>query len=474
MKLQNILLPFAVLCFCIPAGAKVTLPSFFSDNMVLQQQCDAAVWGSTDRGRTVVISPSWTRKKYKAVPDADGKWRASIPTPEAGGPYTIKFSDGDKTTLHNVLIGEVWFCSGQSNMEMPVRGFHGQPVEGSADVILGARPSVPIRMCTIEKKYSLTPLDSCNGSWQEHTPQAVADCSAAAYFFALKLYEVLGIPVGLLITDWGGTPIEAWMDEPTLRRDFGSEFNFAHLDHGILPDKYPNCSPCMLFNGQVAPLVPFTFKGMLWYQGESNRDRAEQYARLQPAYVQMMRELFRNPEAPFYFVQIAPYDYSMGPPTLCGYFFEAQESTLAKIPHSGMAATVDLGERKCIHPSRKREVGNRLAYMALADEYGVKGIEERSPSYKSVEFKDGKAIVTFNVGPLGMAPYGREVTGFELAGSDRVFHVATGKTAGAKVTVSSPEVPDPVAVRYCFRNWCLGNLTNSYGLPALPFRSDDW
>ncbi len=361
MKLQNILLPFAVLCFCIPAGAKVTLPSFFSDNMVLQQQCDAAVWGSTDRGRTVVISPSWTRKKYKAVPDADGKWRASIPTPEAGGPYTIKFSDGDKTTLHNVLIGEVWFCSGQSNMEMPVRGFHGQPVEGSADVILVARPSVPIRMCTIEKKYSLTPLDSCNGSWQEHTPQAVADCSAAAYFFALKLYEVLGIPVGLLITDWGGTPIEAWMDEPTLRRDFGGEFNFAHLDHGFLPDKYPNCSPCMLFNGQVAPLVPFTFKGMLWYQGESNRDRAEQYARLQPAYVQMMRELFRNPEAPFYFVQIAPYDYSMDPPTLCGYFFEAQESTLAKIPHSGMAATVDLGERKCIHPSRKREVGNRLA-----------------------------------------------------------------------------------------------------------------
>ena len=230
----------------------------------------------------------------------------------------------------------------------------------------------------------------------------------------------------------------------------------------------------MLFNGQVAPLIPFTFKGMLWYQGESNRDRPEQYSRLQPAYVQMMRELFHNPDAPFYFVQIAPYDYSMDPPTLCGYFFEAQEATLAKIPRSGMAATVDLGEQRCIHPSRKREVGSRMAYMALADEYGVKAIEERSPSYKSVEFKDGKAVVTLNVGPRGLAPYGRKVDGFELAGPDRVFHPATGKTAGDKVTVSCPEVPEPVAVRYCFRNWCTGELTNSYGIPALPFRSDDW
>ena len=454
--------------------AKVTLPSFFSDNMVLQQKQEVAVWGWTDNGRTVTITPSWTRSKFKAEPGADGKWMTRIPTPGAGGPYSICFSDGEKTTISNVLIGEVWFCSGQSNMEMPVRGFHGQPVEGSADVILAAKPSVPIRTCTIGKKYSLKPLDTCTGSWQENTPQAVGDASAVAYFFASKLYEVLEIPIGLLITDWGGTPIETWMDEPTLRREFSGELNFAHLDTGTIPDKYPNCSPCMLFNGQVAPLVPFTFKGMLWYQGESNRDRPAQYARLQTAYVRMMRELFQNPDAPFYFVQIAPYDYSMDPPTLCGYFFEAQEATLDLIPHSGMAATVDIGTKKCIHPSKKREVGNRLAYMALADEYGVKAIEERSPSYKSVEFKDGKAIVTFNVGPRGLAPYGEKIPGFELAGADKVFHPATGRTGGNKVTVSSPEVPEPVAVRYCFRNWCVGKLTNSYGIPALPFRSDDW
>ena len=454
--------------------AKVILPSFFSDNMVLQQKQDVAVWGRTDRWRTVTIRPSWIRRSYKAVPDADGKWSTRIPTPAAGGPWTITFSDGDKTSISNVLTGEVWFCSGQSNMEMPVRGFHGQPVEGSADMILSARPSVPIRMCTIGKKYSLTPLDSCTGSWQEHTPEAVADASAVAYFFALRMHEVLDVPVGLLITDWGGTPIEAWMDRSTLDAGFAGEFNMAHLDLGIVPEKNPNCSPCMLFNGQVAPLIPFTFKGMLWYQGESNRDRPGQYARLQPAYVKMMRELFQNPDAPFYFVQIAPYDYSMDPERLCGYFYEAQEATLEQIPRSGMAGTADIGEQRCIHPARKRQVGDRLAYMALADEYGLSGIEERSPSYKSAEFKDGKAIVTMNVGPLGLAPLKQEIEGFELAGADRVFHPATGIPRGNTVTVSSPEVPEPVAVRYCFRNWCRGTLFNSYGLPALPFRSDNY
>ncbi|MBO6170141.1 MAG: sialate O-acetylesterase [Bacteroidales bacterium] len=471
MKKLVSILPLLLAC---SLQAKVTLPSFFSDNMVLQQKQDVAIWGWTDRARTVTIRPSWTRQAYKATPDSDGKWITRIPTPEAGGPWTISFNDGDKTQIQNVLTGEVWFCSGQSNMEMPVKGFHGQPVEGSADVILSAKPSVPIRICTIAKKYSLTVLDKCSGSWQEHTPSAVADASAVAYFFALKLHEVLGVPVGLLISDWGGTPIETWINRETLDREFQGEFNMSHLDHGIVPDKYPNCSPCMLFNGQVAPLVPFTFKGMLWYQGESNRDRAQQYARLQPAYVRMMREIFHNPEAPFYFVQIAPYDYSKNPATLCGYFYEAQEATLALIPHSGMAATVDIGEQRCIHPAAKRQVGDRLAYMALADEYGVRGIEERSPSYKSVEFKDGKAVVTFNVGPLGLAPLRQEIDGFELAGSDRVFHPAKGIPQGDKVTVHSDEVPDPVAVRYCFRNWCRGTLFNSYGLPALPFRSDDW
>ena len=454
--------------------AKVLLPSFFSDNMVLQQQRDVAVWGRSDSGRKVTIRPSWTKAKYTVVPDSDGKWSASIATPAAGGPYRIEFNDGDKTILENILIGEVWFCSGQSNMEMPVKGFYGQPVNGSAETILCATPDVPIRVCTIGKKYSLTALDECTGSWEEHTPRAVAEASAVAYFFAQTLYRSLHIPIGLLITDWGGTPIETWMNRETLDRDFAGEFNMGHLDSGVIPEKYPNCSPCMLFNGQVAPLIPFTFKGMIWYQGETNRDRAEQYTRLQTAYVKMMRELFRNPDAPFYFVQIAPYDYSMDPDRLCGYFYEAQKATLALIPHSGMAATVDIGEKKCIHPAKKKEVGQRLAWMALADEYGVRGIEERSPEFVGVEFKGSAATLKSNVGNLGLAPIKTELGGFELAGEDRVFHPATGRVDGNKVIVCSPEVPDPVAVRYCFRNWCRGSVFNTYGLPVLPYRSDDW
>lgn len=454
--------------------AKVTLPSFFSDNMVLQQKQNVAIWGWTDHARTVTIRPSWSRHTYKAVPNADGKWITRIATPEAGGPWTITFSDGDKTQIKNVLTGEVWYCSGQSNMEMPVRGFQGQPVEGSADIILSAKPSVPIRICTIDNKYSLTVLDKCSGSWQEHTPSAVAKTSAVAYFFALKLYEVLGVPVGLLISDWGGTPIESWMPRDILEGVFPGEFDMSHLDTGTITAKYPHRTPCVLFNGQVAPLIPFSFKGMIWYQGENNRSRADLYARLQTEYVKMMRSVFNNPDAPFYFVQIAPYQYSGDSECLSGYFYEAQEASLALIPHSGMAATVDIGEQYCIHPANKRPVGNRLAYMALADEYGVKGIEERSPSYKSVEFKDDKAIVTFNVGPQGLAPRYQEVEGFELAGQDKVFYPATGTPQGDKVIVHSDEVQNPVAVRYCFRNWCKGALFNSYGLPALPFRSDDW
>lgn len=454
--------------------AKVKLPSFFSDNMVLQQSADVAVWGSTDKGRKVTVAPSWTKKKFSAMPGQDGKWSLRIPTPEAGGPYSITFNDGDKTTIGNVLIGEVWFCSGQSNMEMPMVGFGSQPVEGAAEFIIGAKASRSIRMCTIRKKASCVPLEESEGSWQENTPEAVAGTSAVAYFFALRLQETLDVPVGLLISDWGGTPIEAWMNRETIENNFAEEFDLSYLNSGNLPDK-PQKKPCTLFNGQVAPLVPFTFKGMLWYQGEDNRKRAEQYSRLQPAYVQMMRELFRNPDAPFFFVQIAPYKYSDPDKFSNGYFYEMQEKTLSLIPNSGMAATVDIGELGTIHPCKKKEVGDRLALLALTKTYCIKGIEAESPSYNSVSFSDGKAMVRFNVGPFGLSPMGRDLQGFELAGEDGVFHKASGRVSKKEfVIVSSPEVPEPVAVRYCWRNWGVGTLYNCFGIPALPFRTDDW
>ncbi|MBR0301370.1 MAG: sialate O-acetylesterase, partial [Bacteroidales bacterium] len=396
----------ALLIATVSVQAKVSLPSFFSDNMVLQQKADAAVWGTTDKGAVKVkISPSWTRQKYSVKAGEDGKWFIRIPTPEAGGPYSITFNDGEKTVIENVLLGEVWFCSGQSNMEMPMKGFRSQPVQGSTEVIMSAKASTPIRMCTIERRAAREPLDTCQGSWNENTPVAVANTSAVAYYFAMRLQQVLEVPVGLLITEWGGTPIETWINRETFEKDFTGEFDLSFLSGDELPEK-PQRLPCTLFNGQVAPLVPFTFKGMLWYQGESNKKQPQQYVRLQPAYVQMMRTLFQNPDAPFYFVQIAPYKSVHPENTTIPIFCEAQEKTLALIPNSGMAATVDIGEYGTVHPCRKKEVGDRLALLALTKTYNINGtvdgsstysetvgIDAESPSFKEAVFEDGKAIV---------------------------------------------------------------------------------
>ena len=458
------------------AGAKVTLPSFFSDNMVLQRNSDVAIWGWTDSGSKITISTTWTGVKFTATPDKDGKWTATLQTPNAGGPYKIIISDGEKMTLSNVLIGEVWFCSGQSNMEMTVGGYSGQPTQGSADIIVDAKATTPIRMCTITKKSSLTPVTECEGSWKENTPDAVANTSATAYFFAKKLQEALDIPVGILISCWGGSTIETWIDRETISGKFSGEFNLDFLDGKAEMPGVEYQTPCTLFNGQVAPLVPFTFKGMIWYQGEANRGRAEQYIRLQKEYVEMMRRRFNNPDAPFYFVQIAPWPYNKPDGWTSGYFCEAQRKSLDVIPHSGMAATVDIGEYGTIHPGKKREVGSRLAYLALVNDYGIKGISPVSPTYDSVKFEDGKAFVQFKVDHRLLSPIDTDLGGFEIAGKDKVFHPADARISGwsGVVVVSSPVVPEPVAVRYCFRNWSVGTLFNNYGIPVGPFRTDDW
>lgn len=456
-------------------SAKVVLPPFLSDNMVLQQQTNAAVWGTAEPGKKVIIRPSWTKQKTVVVADTEtGKWSARIATPAAGGPYEIDFSDGEKLTLKNVLIGEVWFCSGQSNMEMPVKGYGSQPAKGSTEAIATAHPSTPIRICTIDKLTNKKPQEAATTpGWQTHEPQAVADASATAYFFGKTLYDALEIPIGLLIADWGGSTIETWMEENLLR----SEFPEINLDH-LTSDQAPRNGfqpGSLLYNGMVNPLVPFTFKGIIWYQGEANRGTPDLYIRLQAAYVKMMREKFQVPDAPFYFVQIAPYPY--GDPTswVSGYFCEAQEKSVSVIPHSGMATTLDVGAQGVIHPCDKKPVGQRLAWLALQNDYNLKGIEATAPSYKDFKVDGNKILVNFNVGPLGLSPLGVPVEGFEIAGSDKIFHPAKATLRGGKtVEVYSEEVPEPAAVRYGFRNWGVGTIFNNFGIPAGPFRTDDW
>lgn len=406
--------------------ARVILPPFFSDNMVLQQKADVALWGTSDRGKKVTVAPSWTKEKYAAEPDAEGKFFLRIPTPEAGGPYAISFSDGEKTVLGNVLLGEVWFCGGQSNMEMYMRGFEGQPVEHGAEYILGANPQTPIRICNIPNVKSARPQAIKKAAWKENSPEVVALTSAAAYFFAVRLHQVLGVPVGLLIADWGGSAIEAWMPRELLEKEFPDEFNLAQLDTADI-STIKGKDPCIHYNGMISALQPFTFKGMLWYQGENNRSRPEQYTRLQTAYVKMMRERFQNPDAPFYFVQIAPYPYGRYDRLFTnGYFNEAQLKTLALIPRSGMVTTADIGSFYTVHPPQKKEVGDRLAALALVNDYGIGGINPVAPTFESVEFKGSEALVSFKTDKMGLSPRMTPLGGFELAGEDRVFHPATG------------------------------------------------
>ena len=474
---KNILLAALLALFAGSAlQAKVTLPSVLSDNMVLQQQTDAALWGKAEPGKKVTVKTSWNKKTVSTTADPQtGKWIVRVATPAAGGPYEITISDGEKLTLKNVLIGEVWFCSGQSNMEMPVKGFNGQPTEGGIQAMIAARPERPIRLCNIERKSSVTVLDETVGSWKEHTPEAVGDISAAAYFFADVLQKELDVPVGILVSCWGGSSIQTWMTYDVLKE------KFPEIDLGSVEGTHPvgsaNHDGCLLYNAMVAPLVPYTFKGILWYQGETNRGGPDQYVRLQTEYVAMMRDLFNAPDAPFYFVQIAPWNYGAPDRFDSGYFFEAQQKTLETIPHSGMVTTCDIGDFGRIHPPKKQEVGQRLAWLALRHDYGFDFLHADPPTYAGAEFSEGKAFITFNVDRLLLAPIASPLEGFEIAGADKVFHKADARIDDrnyARVVVSCPDVPEPAAVRYCFRNWCKGNLYNNYGIPAAPFRTDNW
>jgi len=470
----------AVLAFVSLASsveAKVQLPSVFGDGMVLQQKTDVAVWGKAQAGKTVTIEASWTDKAVKVKAGKDGKWLARVSTPEAGGPYTINISDGEALVLKDVLIGEVWLASGQSNMELRMRGGSGQPIEGAAEIILRAKESTAIRMYHSQLTAALEPADDVKGSWYKNNSEGVSQCSAVAYFFAKEVYELTGVPVGIVEADWGGSNIQAWMNRNILEKEF-PEISFEGFSEAVLgkDGRVKRKTPSAIYNGQLHPLMPFTVKGFLWYQGESNRANPEQYTRLQTAFVKMLREEFQVPDAPFYFVQIAPYGYNSPNKFQSGYFCEAQENTLKTIPHSGMATTLDVGEINLIHPRRKSQVGQRLAWLALTKDYGFKGITAVAPAYESVSFEKGKATVKIKSDKFGVNPMGPKLGGFEIAGADKVFHPADAKVAekGKAILVWCNEVPEPVAVRYCFRNWGEASVFNQWGVPMGPFRTDDW
>ena len=475
--MKKIFVMCMLLCAAAAMQAKVDLPPIFADNMVLQQQSDAAIWGKAAPGAKVVITTTWAKGKTTVQAGEDGKWFARVATPKAGGPYEITFNDGDKVTLKNVLIGEVWICSGQSNMFQPMKGYSAQPTAGGVDLILDAKPSTPIRSCNVKKVVAIEPQDECECTWYVNDQEGVAEASAAAYFFAKRIYDVLGIPVGIINALWGGTPIRSWMSREVLEAEFASDVKLSHFAEGKLPKKNPQYSAGALYNGMLKSLIPFTAKGFLWYQGCADRKQYKLYTRLQPAFVKMLRNDWQNEKMPFYFAQIAPYKYEDPQERNAAFMMWAQAQTLDLIPYSGMATTHDAGEFDCIHPANKKAVGDRLAYLALTNDYGVKAIDAKAPMPKEITFKDGSAYVEFECGDLGVGPINKELVGsFELAGEDKVFYPAVAKLEPDRrsIKVSSPQVSSPIAIRYGMRNWSEALIFNNFGIPASPFRSDDW
>ena len=473
-KMKKLFLNFTaiLLLLALPSlllHAEIKLPAIFGDNMVLQQQTDAAIWGKAAINSSVKVTTSWNKKSYNARADKDGNWKLKVSTPSAGGPYTVTISDGKAITLKNVMIGEVWVCSGQSNMEMGMKGYRNQPVTGANESI-ALSSNEQIRIITVPLVTSLTPLDDFKGSWQLCEPESVSEFSATAYFFGLMLNKAMKVPIGLICTSWGGTRIEPWM----------SENGFTKFDWVKLPDKtappqgtLSQQIPTVLFNGMIKPILGYGIRGAIWYQGESNKSEPVQYEKLMPGLIENWRAEWNVGEFPFFYVQIAPFDY--GPTGLnSAYLREAQLKASSAIPNIGMACIMDTGEKDNIHPANKKAAGDRLAYIALAKTYGKKGFSSEGPVLKEMKIDGNQVKLTFNNAPNGIMSLGKELYTFEVAGANKRFYPAKAFITNSGITLFSPSVNVPVAVRYAFKDFIIGDLFNTEGIPASSFRTDSW
>jgi len=467
-----ILILFAVL-FSILIKAEINLPAIFGNNMMLQQNTEVNLWGWAKKGESIQITPSWSSTKYSAKADNTGKWTIKIATPEASNQtYTIAISAGKESiNLENVLVGEVWLCLGQSNMEMPMKGFKNQPVEGGNEAIFKSK-NKNIRIITVKRTSSLEPQNDFIGEWQEASPETIKNFSATGYYFGRLLNEMLDVPVGLILSSWGGSWIESWMSSNILAKDF-KEVKLPKSEEDV---KEKNRTPTTLYNGMIHPIIGYTIKGAIMYQGESNYDRAAQYPKLFQTFVSEMRRMWGQGEYPFYYCQIAPYN---NPPEKHGDFNaaflrEAQDKCSQVIPNSGMAVLMDIGEEFCIHPRKKKVGGDRLAMMALAKTYGMSGYAYESPRFESMIIEESKAILSFENAPMWLTSYGKELKNFEIAGEDKIFYPAKAEIKRSKVEVSSDKVTKPVAVRYAFKDFVEADLFSTEGLPLSSFRTDDW
>ncbi len=462
-----------------PARADVKLPAIFSSHMVLQQKQNDRVWGTADPDEEVTVKIGDQTKTAKA--DKDGAWTVTLDPLSAGGPHKLTVSGKNTVTFDDVLVGEVWICSGQSNMQMSVNSSTDGDIES-----LAANDS-QIRLITVPNVGTQEPRKTFNGKWEVCTPETVRHFSAVGYFFGRQLHQTLGVPVGLINDSWGGSAAEAWVRRDILEKDekykelmerwVAMEKKAESGDNGSKNQMHGNARPGNIYNGVLKPTIGYGIKGAIWYQGESNVGRAYQYRDLFPLMIQSWRDEWAIGDFPFYWVQLADFQNEREDPAESAWaeLREAQTMTMARVPNSGQAVIIDIGEGKDIHPKNKLDVGKRLARWALAKDYGIK-VPYQSPTYKSMEVKGDKIVLTFEHTGGGFRPFDvNDPRGFTIAGDDKTFHRAKAKILGDhQIEVSSDKVSSPVAVRYAWADNPVCNLYSKDGLPVTPFRTDEW
>lgn len=458
-------------------SAKVRPSAMIGDNMVLQQKAHARIFGEADPGSTVVVTPSWNNMPYTTTTDRIGKWCLAIDTPEGSfDKHSITISDGEPLTVNNVLVGEVWLASGQSNMQMPLKGFPGCCTAGGYDEIASARDEADkIRFFTVPLTQSYTPVDTVNASWAVPSPETAPEFSALAWHLAKRMSDVLNVPLGIVSAAYGGAKVESWTP-----RELLETYPDVSLDPKDIEPMVHYLRPMLMYNAMFVPIKDYTYKGILWYQGCSNVSTYQTYAERLEAMVKHWRDEIAIGDIPFYCVEIAPYEY--GDPSEKGkapLLREAQRKAVERIPNSGIICTNDLVkpyERFNIHPSDKAAAGKRLCDLVLNKTYGKKQFPVESPRYKSHRFKDGAAWVAID-SPCDGICRNYDIQGFEIAGPDKIFHPADSvwlHWQTNEMVISSKDVPQPVAVRYGWRDFLPGNLHAGNYLPLIPFRTDDW
>lgn len=496
----------AIALAAAPVAADVKPHALFSSHMVLQQGCQAPIWGTAAEGEKVTVR---FMDQEAAATAEGGRWMVRLGPFKAGGPATLTITGRNTVTLDDVLVGEVWICSGQSNMQWPVS------LSAEPEKTIASSDLPTIRLFTVPRAGAATPQRDIKSEWQLCNPKTVPGFSAVALAFGRELNRALGVPIGLVNTSFGGTPAEAWTRRevlaaepslaPLLERDAAAVKNYdpekAKADHaGRLkawekiaakaklagkkappqPRMAPNPAnnpqrPCVLYNAMIAPLVPYAIRGAIWYQGESNAGRAHEYLTLFPAMIENWRADWKQGDFPFLFVQLAPFMKIEASPAESAWaeLRESQRLTTHKLKDTAMAVITDVGDETDIHPKQKAPVGARLALAARALGHG-ENIVYSGPEYDSMRVDGDKAILRFKHVGSGLVARGGPLTGFTIAGEDRKFHRAEARIDGSEIVVSSAAVEKPVAVRFGWANFPVVNLWNKDGLPASPFRTDDF